>query len=76
MRVQMMSAPYSFGPRALSMPRYGYRRDLGPVLGERILMDHYLARALSQGQDKCAVISRDMRDDIHPYASTTFRREG
>jgi len=72
MRVQMMSAPNSIGPRALPRPRPGTCRDLGPVLGERIFMDDNLAKATSRVQNQCAVISRDMSNsfDIHPIAST------
>ena len=78
MRVQMMSAPFSRGPRATPWPRPDIRWDPGPILGERMNMDDNLAKASSHGCDLCAVISRDMNDsfDIHPYASTTFRREG
>jgi hypothetical protein len=78
MRVRTMSAPFFSGPRALPRPRPGNLRDLGPVRGERIVMERHEARALSHGQCQCAVISLNMRSsfDSQPYASTTFRREG
>ena len=73
-----MSAPFSSGPRALPRQRPGDLRDLGPVIGERSVMEYFKAMALSQGQYQCAVISRDMNTIPYsqPYASTTFRREG